>query len=101
MQSFEQCFHADHLCLPVWHLYYGALGTFVSDRSFLCQIVTSKIERTSRGKRQGFVVTIPFDPTGDKDLEDEDQRLSGNSVRGKYVSVERIKELENGNIDWR
>lgn len=46
-----------------------------------------------------ITVSIPVDLTspGDEDLAN----LEDKGVRGRYVSVERILELENGNVEWR
>jgi len=45
-----------------------------------------------------IVVSIPIDLTspGDEELAKFEER----GVKGRYVSVERIMELENGNIEW-
>jgi hypothetical protein len=44
-----------------------------------------------------MIVSIPIDLSDDKDL----QKLEEKGVRGRYVSVERILELENGETEWR
>lgn len=43
-----------------------------------------------------IIVSIPIDLTGD-----ELAKLEEKGVKGRYVSVERIMELEDGNIEWR
>lgn len=37
------------------------------------------------------------------DLSDEPElvKLEEKGVKGRYVSVERLQELENGNVEWR
>ncbi|KAF7338158.1 DUF3074 domain-containing protein [Mycena venus] len=42
------------------------------------------------------IVSIPVDLTEDESLA----KLEEKGVRGRYVSVERILELEDGNIEW-
>jgi hypothetical protein len=46
-----------------------------------------------------ILVSLPIDLTsnGDEDL----LKLEEKGVKGRYVSVERIIELENGNTEWR
>jgi Protein of unknown function (DUF3074) len=42
-------------------------------------------------------LAIDLSSKGDEDL----LKLEEKGVKGRYVSVERIIELENGNIEWR
>ena len=44
-----------------------------------------------------IIVSIPVDVTG----EEEYAKLEEKGVHGHYVSVERIKELDNGKVEWR
>lgn len=43
------------------------------------------------------IVSIPVDLTEDQDLAKFEEK----GVKGRYVSVERILELEDGSIEWR
>lgn len=46
-----------------------------------------------------LVVSIPVDLTqpGDEELA----KLEEKGVKGRYVSVERVRELDNGSVEWR
>lgn len=44
-----------------------------------------------------LIVSIPIDLSEHKEL----QKYEDKGVRAYYVSVERIKQLENGNVEWR
>ncbi|KAJ7940463.1 hypothetical protein B0H13DRAFT_2299465 [Mycena leptocephala] len=77
----------------IWTLYY----TFpppVSPRVFTVVQITRVNESSPRS---GTIVSIPVDLTEDQDLA----KLEEKGVRGRYVSVERILELEDGSIEWR
>lgn len=45
--------------------------------------------------RQGFVVSLPLDVSSNESLKAKEPR----GVRGHYVSVERVKELD-GQVEW-
>ncbi|OCH93405.1 hypothetical protein OBBRIDRAFT_790279 [Obba rivulosa] len=77
----------------IWTLYY----TFpppVSPRIFTVVQVTH-LEETS--PKTGIIVSIPVDLSDDAELA----KLEEKGVRGRYVSVERLKELDNGKVEWR
>ncbi|KAF7363586.1 DUF3074 domain-containing protein [Mycena sanguinolenta] len=77
----------------IWTLYY----TFpppVSPRVFTVLQITRLNEASPRC---GTIVSIPVDLTEDQELA----KLEEKGVRGRYVSVERILELEDGTIEWR
>ena len=44
-----------------------------------------------------FLIQVPVDITEDPELA----KLEEKAVKGHYCSVEIIKELENGNVEWR
>jgi Protein of unknown function (DUF3074) len=48
---------------------------------------------------RSIMVSIPVDLAvpGSEDL----LKIEGSGVKGRYVSVERLMELENGKIEWR
>ncbi|KAF8212061.1 hypothetical protein K438DRAFT_2010351 [Mycena galopus ATCC 62051] len=77
----------------IWTLYY----TFpppVTPRVFTVVQIT---RLNDSSPRSGTIVSIPVDLTEDQDLA----KLEEKGVRGRYVSVERILELEDGTIEWR
>lgn len=67
----------------------------VSPRVFTELQVTSL--DTTGPRRAGWVVTIPFDVERDASLLAKQE----SGVHGKYVSAERITELEDGRVEWR
>jgi hypothetical protein len=80
--------------LSVWALLYQ-FSPPIADRVFSeFQIIYS--ETTAENRRTGYIVTLPFDPEGAEEI----LNAKSSSVRGKYVSAERITELENGSIEW-
>jgi len=80
----------------VWSLHYN-LGVFVSNRTFT-EVVVTHLEEASPGMpKTGWVISIPFD-TSEKE---EFQILEPKGVRGKYASVERLLQLDDGRVEWR
>ncbi|KAF9469344.1 hypothetical protein BDZ94DRAFT_1303829 [Collybia nuda] len=77
----------------IWTTYYS-LKRPISPRVFT---VLQVIHLVDASPRSGMIVSIPIDLSEDKDLE----KLEEKGVRGRYVSVERIMELENGETEWR
>ncbi|KAF9469343.1 hypothetical protein BDZ94DRAFT_1348605 [Collybia nuda] len=77
----------------IWTIYYTFTPP-VSPRVFTVLQVTH-LEETS--PRTGIIISIPIDLSDNKDLE----KLEEKGVRGRYVSVERIMELENDETEWR
>lgn len=80
-------------CDLVWSIHYGLTAPF-SPRTFTVLIVTH-LEAVS--PRQGWVISIPFDTRSDEAL----MSLEEKGVRGRYAAVERIRELEDGHVEWR
>ncbi|KAH7906372.1 hypothetical protein BJ138DRAFT_1138003 [Hygrophoropsis aurantiaca] len=79
----------------IWTLYY----TFpppVSPRVFTVLQTTYLDESTPR---TGIVISIPIDLSGPGD--EELAKLEEKGTKGRYASVERILQLENGNVEWR
>jgi len=77
----------------IWSLYY----TFpppVSPRVFTV-LQTTYLDENS--PKTGIIVSIPVDLSDEPEL----YKLEEKGVKGRYVSVERIQELENGNVEWR
>ena len=44
-----------------------------------------------------YFIQIPVDLTDEPELAKKEDK----GVKGRYVSVERLKELENDNVEWR
>jgi len=79
----------------IWTLYY----TFpppVSPRVFTVLQTKHLLESSPR---RGMIVSIPIDLSGpgDEDLAKKEEK----GVKGRYVSVEQVLELENGKVEWR
>ncbi|KAH7889637.1 hypothetical protein F5I97DRAFT_1940937 [Phlebopus sp. FC_14] len=77
----------------IWTLYY----TFpppVSPRVFTVLQTTHLDESLPR---TGIIVSIPIDLSEDEELS----KIEEKATRGRYVSVERLLELENGRVEWR
>ncbi|CEL62245.1 hypothetical protein RSOLAG1IB_10319 [Rhizoctonia solani AG-1 IB] len=64
----------------------------VSDRVFTVLISCVLEEQPSR---QGFVISLPLDVSADRHLQEQEPR----GIRGHYVSVERVKEID-GKVEW-
>ncbi|KAJ7510038.1 hypothetical protein B0H11DRAFT_1845840 [Mycena galericulata] len=77
----------------IWTLYY-TFSPPISPRVFTVVQITRLNESSPRS---GTIVSIPVDLTEDQELA----KLEEKGVKGRYVSVERILELEDGNIEWR
>ncbi|TDL27402.1 hypothetical protein BD410DRAFT_894523 [Rickenella mellea] len=70
----------------------------VSPRIFTV-LQTTHLDTTSAA-RAGYVISIPVDLTSDP-ADSEFAKLEEKGVKGRYVSVERILELEGGKVEWR
>jgi len=79
----------------IWTMYYTFTPP-VSPRVFT-ELQVTHLSETS--PRTGIIVSLAIDLSseGDEDL----LKLEEKGVRGRYVSVERIVELDNGNTEWR
>lgn len=77
----------------IWTLYYK-FPPPVSPRVFtVVQVTYLNIQ----APRSGLIVSIPVDLSGDSDLA----KLEEKGVRGRYVSVECLTELEDGKTEWK
>lgn len=77
----------------IWTLYY----TFpppVSPRVFT---VLQTIRLLESSPKSGIIVSIPIDLHEDHELA----KIEEKGVKGRYVSVERLLELEDGMVEWR
>ncbi|TBU35710.1 hypothetical protein BD311DRAFT_11689 [Dichomitus squalens] len=77
----------------VWTLFYK-FPPPVSPRVFT---VVQTIWFSETSPRAGIVVSVPVDVSGDPEAE----KLEEIGVKGRYASVERILELDNGKVEWR
>ncbi|KAF8680931.1 hypothetical protein RHS04_03691 [Rhizoctonia solani] len=71
---------------PAWTMGYSFTPP-VSDRVFTVLIACILEEQPGK---QGFVISLPLDVSADQDLKEKEPR----GVRGHYVSVERVKEID-------
>ncbi|KAF8586551.1 hypothetical protein K439DRAFT_1408716 [Ramaria rubella] len=79
----------------IWTLYYK-FPPPISPRVFTALQVTH-LEGGDDGKpREGWIVSLPVDVSEDADMKSKEEK----GVRGKYVSVERIKEGKEGIVEW-
>ncbi|KAF9227854.1 hypothetical protein BS17DRAFT_793475 [Gyrodon lividus] len=77
----------------IWTLYY----TFpppISPRVFTV-LQTTHLDESS--PRSGMIVSIPINLFGNKDLA----KIEEKGTKGRYVSVERLLEMEDGKVEWR
>jgi len=77
----------------IWTMYYEFSSFGVSPRVFTVLQVT----HYDSSARTGLFISIPVDLTSDPELA----KLEEEGVKGRYVSVETIKELPSGNTEWR
>ncbi|KAG6820859.1 hypothetical protein H0H93_010686 [Arthromyces matolae] len=80
----------------IWALFY-TFSPPVSPRVFTVMQVRQL--DTSDARRKGIIVSLPIDLTAPEDKKLK--ALEPEGVRGRYVSVETLQELENGNTEWR
>ncbi|KAN0077231.1 Protein of unknown function (DUF3074) domain containing protein [Tylopilus felleus] len=77
----------------IWTLYY----TFpppVSPRVFT---VLQTVHLLESSPKSGMIVSIPIDLSADEELS----KIEEKGTKGRYVSVERLLELEDGKVEWR
>ncbi|KAF9053023.1 hypothetical protein BJ165DRAFT_1523761 [Panaeolus papilionaceus] len=77
----------------IWSLYYTFTPP-VSPRVFTVVQIAHLSETTPR---TGLIVSISIDLSSDQEL----QKLEQKAIHGRYVSVERVMELDNGNLEWK
>jgi len=78
----------------IWTMYYEFSSFGVSPRVFSVLQIS---HYDSNSPRTGIFVSIPIDLTNDPELA----KLEDKGVKGRYVSVESIKELPSGSTEWR
>lgn len=79
----------------IWTLHYK-FPPPVQPRVFT---VLQIVHLTETSPRTGVVVSIPIDLSSPEDADLA--KLEEKGVKGRYVSVEQLAELENGNTEWR
>jgi len=79
----------------IWTMYYEFPSFGVSPRVFTVLQIIHYDESSS--PRTALFVSIPIDLSSDPELA----KLEEKGVKGRYVSVESIKQLPNGNTEWR
>ncbi|KAF8635509.1 hypothetical protein AX17_003899 [Amanita inopinata Kibby_2008] len=77
----------------IWSLYY----TFTPPVSPRVFTVLQVAHLNDSSPRTGLIVSVPVDLVSQEDLA----KLEEKGVKGRYVSVERLMELENGSTEWR
>lgn len=77
----------------IWTLYY-TYPPPVSPRVFT---VLQTTYLSSASPRSGLIVSIPIDLSEDEELA----KIERKGVRGRYVAVERLLELDDDKVEWR
>ncbi|KAI6150715.1 hypothetical protein BKA82DRAFT_4118906 [Pisolithus tinctorius] len=77
----------------IWTLYY-TYPPPVSPRVFT---VLQTTYLSSASPRSGLIVSIPIDVSEDEELA----KIERKGVRGRYVAVERLLELDDDKVEWR
>lgn len=77
----------------IWTLYY-TYPPPVSPRVFT---VLQTTYLNSAAPRSGLIISIPIDLSEDEELA----KIERKGVRGRYVAVERLLELDDGKVEWR
>jgi len=79
----------------IWSLYYK-LTPPVSNRVFTV-LQTVHLEGGENGTpREGWIISIPVDVSEDPEMKAKEEK----SVKGRYCSVELIKESKDGLVEW-
>ncbi|KAI0780672.1 hypothetical protein BD413DRAFT_464425 [Trametes elegans] len=78
----------------VWTLFYH-FPPPVSPRVFTV-VQTTQLEGTD-GSRTGYIVSLPVDVSDNAEYA----KLEEKGVKGRYVSVERLRERADGTVEWR
>ncbi|KAG6327390.1 hypothetical protein ID866_11699, partial [Astraeus odoratus] len=77
----------------IWTRYY-TYPPPVAPRVFT---ILQTIYLDDNSPRNGIIVSIPIDVSEDEELA----KLEKQAVRGRYAAVERLLELDNGEVEWR
>ncbi|TRM62579.1 hypothetical protein BD626DRAFT_51243 [Schizophyllum amplum] len=78
----------------IWTLYYK-ISAVLSPRVFTV-LQVDHLDATDASRRIGTIVSIPIDLSSDPELA----KLEEKGVKGHYVSVEQLVELESGTVRW-
>ncbi|OCF43861.1 hypothetical protein I317_02304 [Kwoniella heveanensis CBS 569] len=93
-----ECLHVyrKHVA-EVWRLTYRTPPP-TNPRTFIVLLLSRELKDSPRGERAFMNISIPFDHPGCKEKTGDEK----SRVRGKYVSVERVRELNGGDVvEWR
>ncbi|KAF9053917.1 hypothetical protein BDZ89DRAFT_1125612 [Hymenopellis radicata] len=77
----------------IWTLYYKFTPPLKARVFTVLQVV--HLKETS--PRSGMIISIPVDLSEDPELA----ALEEKAIKGRYVSVERLTELDDGSTEWR
>jgi len=77
----------------VWTLYYS-FSPPMSPRVF----TVLQITHLDTENRIGLIISIPVDLSNEPELAKIEEK---GAAKGRYVCVERVKELSNGNVEWK
>ncbi|WVQ96016.1 hypothetical protein IAU59_003116 [Kwoniella sp. CBS 9459] len=93
-----ECLHVyrKHVA-EVWRLTYRTPPP-TNPRTFVVLLLSRELKDAPRGERAFMNISIPFDHPDCKEKTGNEK----SRVRGKYVSVERVRELDGGEVvEWR
>ncbi|WVF68469.1 hypothetical protein IAT40_003236 [Kwoniella sp. CBS 6097] len=93
-----ECLHVyrKHVA-EVWRLTYRTPPP-TNPRTFIVLLLSRELKDTPKGERAFMNISIPFDHPDCKEKTGNEK----SRVRGKYVSVERVRELDGGDVvEWR
>lgn len=80
----------------IWTLHY----TFpppVTPRTFTVLQVIHISGGDLGSPREGWIISVPVDVSEDAEMKSKEVK----GTRGRYASVEYLKEAENGTVEWR
>ncbi|KAI0320122.1 hypothetical protein OF83DRAFT_1053756, partial [Amylostereum chailletii] len=78
----------------IWSMYYEFSTLGVSSRTFTV-LQISHLDQTT--PRTGLFISIPVDVSEDPGLSKTEEK----AIKGHYTSVEQIRELDSGKVEWR
>jgi len=77
----------------IWSMFYS-FPPPISPRVFT---VLQTVHLNTSSPRTGMIVSIPIDLSAEPEL----LQLQEKGIMGRYVSIERLLELEDGKVEWR
>jgi Protein of unknown function (DUF3074) len=79
----------------LWTLHYK-FPPPVSPRVFTVLQVTHLAGGEDGKPREGWVISVPVDVSENAELKAQEEK----GARGRYASVERVKERDDGVVEW-